>query len=225
MIVRGTREFIDHFDRAQALTTTPGQNGWTIEDTSSGGTPTYLCVTEDGGAMKLTLAATSEAEIVTMYHNDVLMYDLAMLQRIWYIVKVAGIDSATTLAFGVSSGQADVADDVTVNAWFRMEGTGSTSNLLAESDDGTTDLDDKATGTTLSSTYKKCEIDFTNGLSDIRFFVDGARVADGTTFTLANITAGQNVQPIIQLQKASGTGVPSISIAQFGAVFNYAYGA
>lgn len=225
MIVRGTREFIDHFDRAQALTTTPGMNGWTIEDTSSAGTPTYLCVTEDGGAMKLTLASTSEAEIVTMYHNDVLMYDLAMLQRIWYIVKVAGIDSATTLAFGVSSGQADVADDVTVNAWFRMEGTGSTSNLLAESDDGTTDLDDKATGTTLSSTYKKCEIDFTNGLSDIRFFVDGARVAEGTTFTLANITAGQNVQPIIQLQKASGTGVPSISIAQFGAVFNYAYGA
>lgn len=225
MIVRGTREFIDHFDRAQALTTTPGQNGWTIEDTSSAGTPTYLCVTEDGGAMKLTLAATSEAEIVTMYHNDVLMYDLAMLQRIWYIVKVAGIDSATTLTFGVGSGQADTDDSVAVNAWFRMEGSGSTSNLLAESDDGTTDLDDKATGTTLSSTYKKCEIDFTNGLSDIRFFVDGARVADGTTFTLANITAGQNVQPIIQLQKASGTGVPSISIAQFGAVFNYAYGA
>lgn len=225
MIVRGTREFIDHFDRAQALTTTPGQNGWTIEDTSSGGTPTYLCVTEDGGAMKLTLAATSEAEIVTMYHNDVLMYDLAMLQRIWYIVKVAGIDSVTTLTFGVGSGQADVDDSVAVNAWFRMEGSASTSNLLAESDDGTTDLDDKATGTTLSSTYKKCEIDFTNGLSDIRFLVDGARVAEGTTFTLANITAGQNVQPIIQLQKASGTGVPSISIAQFGAVFNYAYGA
>jgi hypothetical protein len=225
MIVRGTREFIDHFDRAQALTTTPGVGGWTVKDTSSAGTPTYLCITEDGGAMKLTLASTSEAEIVTMYHNDVLAYDLALLQRVWFIVKVAGIDSVTTLTFGLATAQNDTEDSVTVNSWFRMEGSASTSNLLAESDDGTTDYDDKATGTTLSSTYKKCEIDFTNGLSDIRYFVDGARVADSTTFTLASITAGQNVQPFVQLQKASGTGVPSITIAQFGAVFNYAYGA
>ena len=225
MIVRGTREFVDHFDRAQALTTTPGVNGWTVKDTSSAGTPTYLCVTEDGGSMKLTLAATSEEEIVTMYQNDVLPYDLAMLQRIWWIVKVGGIDAVTTLVLGLATAQNDTEDSVTVNSWFRMEGSASTSNIVVETDDGTSDLDDKATGATLSSTYKKLEMNFTNGLSDIRFNIDGERVAAGTTFTLASITAGQNVQPFVQLHKASGTGVPNVQIAQCGAVYNYAYGA
>lgn len=221
----GVTTFIDQFDRAQVLSTTPGQNGWTVADTSSAGTPTYLCVTEDGGAMKLTLASTSEAEIVTLYTNDVLPYDLAKLQRVWFVAKVSGIDAVTTLTMGVGSARADTDDSVAVNAWFRMEGSASTSLVVCETDDGTTDTDDKATGVTLSSTYKKFEIDFTQGLSDIRFYIDGARVASAQTFTLASVTAGQNVQPIVQLQKASGTGTPSITIAQFGAQYRWSYGA
>lgn len=225
MVTRGVITNVENFDRAQAFTTTPGEGGWTIADTSSAGTPTYLCITEDGGAAKLTIAATSEAEIVTLYMNDVLPLDLANLQRVEFVAKVAGIDAVTTLTFGVGSARNDTDDSVAVNAWFRMEGSASTTAVVCESDDGTTDLDDKATGETLSSTYKKFVIDFTNGLSDIRFFIDGARVAASTTFTLASITAGQNVQPIIQLQKASGTGVPSITIAQITTKQKYAYGA
>ena len=224
-VSRGVRLFDEFFDRAQAFTTTPGQNGWTIADTSAAGTPTYLCITEDGGAAKLTLAATSEAEIVTLYHNDVLAFDLAQIQRADFIVKVAGIDAVTTLTFGLGNARNDTDDTVGVSCWFRMEGSASTSALVVESDDGTTDNDDKATGTTLSSTYKKCSIDFSNGLSDIRFYVDGERVAAATTFSMSAITAGQNVQPIIQLQKASGTGVPSITIASVCIQYKYAYGA
>ena len=88
-----------------------------------------------------------------------------------------------------------------------------------------TDYDDKSTGTTLSTTYKKFVIDFSSGLADIRFFIDGARVAASTTFTLAGITSGQNVQPFVQIQKASGTGTPAIQIAQYRCVTRYAYGA
>jgi hypothetical protein len=106
-----------------------------------------------------------------------------------------------------------------------MQGSASTSNLLVETDDGTSDLDDKATGTTLASTYKKCVIDFTNGLSDIRFYVDGARVAPSTTFTLANITSGQNVQLFIQIHKASGTGVPAVQISKVAVQLKTADGA
>lgn len=224
-VARGVIDFTDNFDRAQALTTTPGMNGWTVKDTSSAGTPTYLCITEDGGAMKLTLAATSEEEIVTMYQNDVLPIDLALLQRVEYTLKVAGIDAVTQLVFGVASAQNDTEDSVSINAWFKVAGDVSTSNVVCETDDGTSDLDDKATGTTISSTYKKFTIDFTNGISDIRFYIDGERVASATTFTLANITAGQNVQPFVQLHKASGTGVPSVTISQFKSVQRYAYGA
>ena len=223
MIVRGIIEKDDFFDRAQAFTTTPGHNGWTIKDTSSSGTPTYLCATEDGGAAVLTLAATSEAEIVTLYNNDVLPLDLANLQQVEIIAKVSGIDAVTTLCMGVANAQNDTADSVTVNAWFRIEGSVSTSNVVCETDDTVTDNDDKASGTTLAAVYKQFVIDFTNGLSDIRFFIDGERVASGTTFSMTGITAGQNVQPFIQLQKASGTGVPAITIARFKTVQRFAY--
>lgn len=213
-----SREMIckqDDFDRAQAFTTTPaGEFGWTIKDTSTGGTPTYLCLTADGGAAKLLCDNTSEAQIITLYQNNVLPYDLALLQGVDFIAQVAGIDSATTLVFGVASAQSDTPDSVTINAWFRMEGTTSTSAVVVETDDGTTDYDDKATGATLASTYKKFSIDFTQGLQDIRFFIDGARVGASVTHTLNSITSGQNVQLFVQLQKASGTGIPSITISQ-----------
>lgn len=224
-VSRGVITQVENFNRAQAFTTTPGQNGWTIADTSSAGTPTYLCITEDGGAAKLSLVATSEAEIVTLYHNDVLTLDLANLQFVEFIAKVSGIDSVTTLTFGVGSARNDTDDSVAVNAWFRMEGSASTTAVVCETDDGSSDLDDKSTGTTLSSTYKKFTIDFTNGLSDVRFYIDGERVASSTTFTMASVTSGQNVQPIIQIQKASGTGTPSITIAQITTQQKYAYGA
>lgn len=225
MISRGVKTFIDNFDRAQSYTTTPGMNGWTIKDTSSAGTPTYLNITEDGGAAKLTLVNTSEAEIVTLYQNDVLIYDVRQLKSIWWIAKVASIDAVTTLTMGVASAQNDTDDSVATNAWFRMEGSASTSNLVVETDDGTTDKDDIATGTTLSSTYKKLLIDFTNGIGDVRFFVDGARVAAGTLFDMSALTAGLNVQPWVQIQKASGTGVPAVTLAQFGVCYEWGYGA
>lgn len=225
MISRGTREYEDFFDRAQAFTTTPGQNGWTAADTSSAGTPTYLCVTEDGGAAKLTLAATSEAEIVTLYHNDVLAFDVRKIKSMEFIAQVAGIDSVTTLTMGLGSARNDTDDSVATNACFRMQGSTSLTAVVAETDDATTDNDDKATGATLAAVYKKFVISFENGINDVRFFIDGERVAQATTFDMSALTAGLNVQPIFQLQKASGTGVPSVTIAMVKIVYNYAYGA
>ena len=221
----GTDCFIDNFNRAQAFTTTPGQNGWTIADTSSSGTPTYLCVTEDGGAAKLTLASTSEAEIVTLYTNDVVTYDLANLSNIWWVAKVAAMDAVTDLVLGVGSAQNDTEDSVATNAWFKIDGSDSTSAVVVETDDGTTDNDDVATGTTLAAVYKRFLIDFSQGLSDVRFFVDGARVASTTTFDMSSVSSGTNVQPFVQLHKASGTGVGSVTLAQFGATYKWSYGA
>ena len=216
-------EFLDHFCRAQALTTTPGMNGWTGRKTGTG-TPTYLCVTEDGGAMQITLTNTSEAQVASMTMNDVLPLDLAQLQRIWFIARVSGVDAVTQIAFGLASAQNDTLDSVTVNSWFRIDGTASTSNVVVETDDNATDNDDNVTGQTLGATYKKFEIDFGKGLSDIRFLIDGQPVGS-ETFSLAGVTSGQNVQPIVQVQKASGTGTPQITIAQIGWQSRYSYGA
>jgi hypothetical protein len=145
--------------------------------------------------------------------------------RVDFIAQVAGVDSTTVINFGVGSARADDEDTVAVNAWFKLEGAASTSALVVETDDGTTDNNDISTGTTLASVYKKCSIDFSQGISDVRFFVDGERVAASTTFSMSAATAGQNVQLMAQVSKASGTGVPSLTIARVEVVYKYAYGA
>lgn len=223
MIFRKVRKWCDSFDRAQVFSTTPGMNGWTIADTSSSGTPTYLCV--NGGGAALTLANTSEAENVCLYQNDVLPFNLLKVQTMSFLAKVAGIDAATTLFMGLGSARNDAPDSITTMVGFRMEGSVSTSNVVLESDDGVTDNDDKASGATLSSTYKKFVIDFTNGLSDIQFSIDGERVGQATTFSMAALTTATNVQPIFQVAKASGTGVPAVTIKEVEIVYNVAEGA
>ncbi len=217
-VQREAVELIDRFDRAQALTTSPGFNGWTVKDTSSAGTPTYLC-TADG--LVCTLAATSEAEIVTVYQNDVLVLPIERLKSIEFDVEVSGIDSVTTLVWGIANAQNDTADTVGVSAWFRMEGSASTTNIVVESDDGTNNNDDVATGKSLSTTKLRCRISFEKGLSDVRFYIDGDRVGSGTTFDMSNVSSGQGVQPFVQLQKASGTGTPAITIRRYRHHYNY----
>ena len=221
----GTDCFIDNFNRAQAFTTTPGMNGWTIKDTSAAGTPTYLCVTEDEGAATLTFDNDDEVEIITLYQNDVLPYDLRHISNVWWVAKVAAIAAVDTLVLGVGSAQNDASDSVAYNAWFRMEGSVSTSAMVVETDDATNNNDDVATGTTLAAVYKRLLIDFSQGLADVRFYVDGARVASGTTFDMSAAAAGQNVQPFVQLQKSGGTAVGNVTIAQFGITYKWTYGA
>lgn len=222
MMNRGVRCNSDHFDRAQSFTTTPGENGWTAVLT--GTTPTALCITADGGAAKLTLTNTSEAQLAVLYHNDVLAFDVAQLKWVEIVALVAGVDSVTTIVMGVASAHNTTLDSIATNAWFRMQGSTSTTAVVVETDDGTNDLDDKATGQTLSGTYKTFKIDFQNGLADVRFYIEGERVAQATTFDMSGLTAGLNVQPYIAVAKASGTGVPSITVAKVDVVYNYAYG-
>lgn len=216
MVSREVRLFDDDFCRAQVLSATPGVNGWTVKDNSSAGAPTYLCVSGQG--LVLTLAATSEAEVVTAYFNDVLPYDVLNLQHVNIVAKVSGIDAATTVVLGVASTQSDTSDSVPVHAWFKISGPTSVSAVVCETDDGTNDVDDQSTGQSLAAVFKKFEISFANGVGDIRFAVNGQPVDKPRgTFKLSAITdvGSSFVQPFIQIQKASGTGVPSITIRRF----------
>jgi len=212
--------FEDWFNQAHTYSTTPGRNGWTLE--ISGTTPTIA--NQNGGGAKLTLTSTSEAQIATLYQGDLLPIPLLNLQNVRFNAVVAGIDSVTTLVMGVGSAQNDTADSVATNAWFRMQGSASTTAVVAETDDGTTDNDDVATGATLAAVYKEFMIDFSRGTSDIRFYIDGSPVATATTFSMAAATSSTYVQPLFQIQKASGTGVPSVTIGNFKAEYTKTLG-
>jgi len=207
----GIQNFVkleEDFLGPMTLTASP-TNGdrWDIADTSSAGTPTYTVGGINGEA---TLAFDSQSEVqnVCLFQSDVLNWDIDLIQRIEMRVKTtATLDIATSLAFGLASARNDVIDSITAHASFRIIGN---NTLVVESDDGTTDKDDVATGASLSDTYKKFVIDFTGGKSNVKFYVDGVRVAASTTFDMSGYTAG--LQPYVQIQKTADTNTDSVTV-------------
>lgn len=178
---------------------------WLVDDTSSSGTPTYTTGTS---VAVLTLASTEEVENVCLHHGDALSFDIDLIQSIEFSAKtVATLDSATTIVMGVGSARADDPDTVAANAFFKLAGSNA---IVCESDDGTNDNDDKATGLSLVATYRRFLIDFTGGKSNVKFYIDGQRVASSTTFDMSNYSAG--LQPIFQIQKTSDTNTDSLTI-------------
>ena len=182
---------------------------WLVVDTSSSGTPTYV---RAGSAATLTLASTSEVENVCLAHGDSLAFDIDDIQRVVMRVEIgaATFTSGSELVFGVGSARNDTTDSVAANAWFKMGGASSTTAVYVETDDGVRDNDDVATGQTLGTSYKEFVIDFTGGKSNVKFYIDGIRVAASTTFDMSGYSSG--LQPIIQLQKAANTNVDAVSI-------------
>lgn len=203
--------FEDDFFGADTFATAGQGSPWAIADTSSSGTPTYATVSPSAtGELALTLASTSEVENVCLSFGDKLCFDIDNIQRFEARVKVSSMTTGSELVFGLGSARNDTQDSVANNAWFKMVGATSTTALVVETDDGTNDYDDKATGATLSTTYKKFVIDFTGGKSNVKFYVDGVRVAASTTFDMSNATS--SLQPIIQIQKAANTNVDAVTI-------------
>lgn len=179
---------------------------WLVADTSAAGTPTYV---RNASNAVLTLASTSEVENVCLYHGDALSFDIDDLFTAEFRVKVSGCTSGTSIVWGVGSARNDTTDSVAANAWFKMVGADSTTAVVVETDDGTTDLDDKATGVTLATTYKRFAINFRNK-NDVKFFIDGVRVATSTTFDMSGYTSG--LQPIIQIQKTSSANTDAVTV-------------
>lgn len=203
--------FEDDFFGADTFATAGQGSPWAIADTSSSGAPTYATVSHSAtGEVALTLASTSEVENVCLSFGDKLCFDIDNIQRFEARVKVSSMTTGSELVFGLGSARNDTQDSVANNAWFKMVGATSTTALVVETDDGTNDYDDKATGATLSTTYKKFVIDFTGGKSNVKFYVDGVRVAASTTFDMSNATS--SLQPIIQIQKAANTNVDAVTI-------------
>lgn len=203
----------DDFIGGATLAATVGEGLWKITDTSSAGTPTY---TKDaaahGGVVTLAFDSQTEVQNVCLDFGDKLQLDVDQLIEVEFRIKtVAALDSATTLTFGLQSNRNDNTDSTTNNAQFKLVGSNA---VVCETDDGTTDNDDKATGKTLVDSYKRFVISFAAGKSDIRFYIDGDRVATATTFSMAAAT-GQ-LQPFVQLQKTSDSNTDSVSIDYIG---------
>lgn len=199
---------IYHFNGAAAVPAVASRDGGKWTKAITGAAPPT--VVEAGGYMALSLTNANQVQIACLYQADILSYDIDDLisARFWARVTTA-LTGTADLAFGLASARNDTHDSIAQMAVFRcVQGS---STVLVETDDGTTDNDDKSTGgQTLGSTLKLFEINFEKGTSDVRFLMGDAngnlrRVAKDTTFSMAAYTGG--LQPIATIQKGSGTDV------------------
>jgi hypothetical protein len=186
-------------------------NRWTAIDVSAAGLTTPV-LTADGlnGVVGLPLDSTSEAQESGLTWGD--QRTLGLNQGLVFEARVAFSVLPTTgvaAVWGLAADKNATDDSVTENFWFRAQASGA---ILAESDDTATDNDDKATGiTVVANEYRIYRIDCTVP-TDIKFYIDGVRVAASTTFTAAGASATLAVQPYFHIDKASGTGVGTMIV-------------
>lgn len=204
-------DFVTYFEDflgPQTLLASPvGSDQWDIADTSSSGTPTYT-IGGINGEFTAAFDSTNEIQNVCLFKGDVLNFDIDLIQSIQFRVRVTGTyNAASSLAFGLCSARNDAIDSLAAHASFRLIGSNS---ILVETDDGTRDVDDIATGLSLSTTYRRFYIDFTKGKNDVQFRVDGQRVASSQLFDMSGYSVG--LQPYVQLQKTASTNTDSVVV-------------
>ena len=182
---------------------------WNVVDV---GAATEAIVSDSSnGQFLLHLAANSEAEDAVLYHGDNRTFDVGNGLIFETRVNMAvAPGTGVTAVFGMAGDHNLDKDTVAEAAWFRFQ---ASMACLVETDDTTNNNDDVATGhTAVAGTYDIYRIDFTE-IADVKFFINGARVASGTTFDMSNLTAAeQQMQPYFSLDKATGTGLGDINI-------------
>jgi predicted RecA/RadA family phage recombinase len=111
--------------------------------------------------------------------------------------------------FGLANASdADDADDITEAVFFHLDG--SALSILAESDDGTTEV--AATDTTkdaVDDTYAEYWID-ARDLADVKLYIDGVRVLSGSTFKLDAATGP--MKALVHLEKTSNDTLADVRV-------------
>lgn len=216
MSERNFWEFCDDFFGARTYSATAGSNvghGYLIDDTSAAGTPTYAPVDgSEAGEIAVDMASTAEAENICLHQADVLQFDIDKIVEFGCRVKMnqAALDATSQFAIGLTGDRADAIDSIAQAALFRVVGADSTTAIVVETDDGTNDNNDVATGQTLINSYKWLVISFALGKSDVRFFVDGQPVALTTTFDMSNYSG--SLQLFAQIQKTSDANTDGFTL-------------
>lgn len=183
---------------------------WTVVDVSTGGNTTPLIAADvASGVARLPLDSTSEAQESGLTFGD--QRPFVLNQGLVVEMRVALQTLPTLLSeavWGLAGDKNAAADSVAEAAWFKADGGGA---VVVETDDTANNNDDVATGTTLTaSTFAIFRIDLTT-ITDVLFYINGARVAEGTTFDMSTVAA-LKLQPYFHIAKASGAGLGVLDV-------------
>lgn len=166
----------------------------------------------EGGGQRLNITATSEAQKVDMLSLPGFSYAANPIVELAFRGAV-GSGSASDFSLGVANAtHASDADSITDSCFIHLNG--NDLNIYAECDDGTnetaaTDTLIDYVATAVLGSRVECWIDMRD-MSSIKFYIEGARVLSGTTFSMAASTA--TLFLLAHLEKSSGTETASIII-------------
>ena len=115
------------------------------------------------GALKLPIAATVEAEANCAYFGDDLCFDIDDIKSLRIVAKMTAIGATEVVeaVFGLASARNDNPDTIAEGIFWKVK---ASNVVVLESDDGTNNNDDIATGLTLSTTYREFVLDFSSGV-------------------------------------------------------------
>lgn len=206
----GPTPFCVNIVGSQPPTATPGTDGFT-----------------------LALGSTDQAQNVCLYFGDILSYHINLLKQIEILLAIpVALGAGVTLIAGVGSARNNDPDSLAGGAWFRLDASNA---IKCESASGlASDPDDIATGHTLGTAFKRLKIDFQQGakaaswptpakggkgnilfsLTDLTYpnAPSEVMVCEYTAFDASNYNAG--LQPMVQIGKASGAGLGSVTIQE-----------
>ena len=196
---------------------------WGVIDVSAAGltTPIILPGTAVSGATGVVEimmdVGQNEAQDSGIYWAD--QTPISILNDVQFECRLAmhTIPGAATVGvWGMCGAHNLDKDTIAESAWFRIEGSGA---LLLETQDTTNNNDDVATGITLvADEYHIFRIDF-SAIADVKFYMDGVRLAPATTFDMSNLTAIEAMmQPYFMLDHAAVAQAGSSVISSFGVV-------
>jgi hypothetical protein len=187
-------------------------NTWTKLDTSALGTTTpTLKADQPGGVAEILLDAQNEEQLSGLYMADERPFTLNRGLNFEARVRFTVIPTGDVIfACGLASDHNIAVDSLVESIIFRADGSGA---ITVETDDNSANETSKvATGVTFAlnawHVLRICCDDHTK----IRFYIDGARVAESTTFDMST-TAALQMQPVVRIGKeAAANTVGTVEI-------------
>jgi hypothetical protein len=181
---------------------------WGVLDTAGGAEA--IVANAANGVYGMALDATNEAQLAGLYWSD--QRPLVLNQGLVFEARAALSVLPTTAVIaciGLAGAHNAAVDTVAESIWFRADANGV---ITVEHDDTATETSKVATGITLTAgLFAIFRIDCTIP-TDIKFFINGARVAGSTTFSGAAVPT-LALQPVIRIGKeAAGTGLGTIQL-------------
>ena len=145
-----------HFDR--------GGNTPDFASAATSGTGAVDLTTVDGAAF--TVGAANDRG--HLHFGDVLLFDIDDLLDVEFLYKVSDWDANAEALLGMGSAFNADPDAIAQLACFKVAGGVNGRNLVIETDDGVTDINDEATGIEVGSgEWQRAKIDFATGIQSI----------------------------------------------------------